>query len=82
VFFNLLKYTVLFEHIEYTRPIMDFRDTQILFTNFFDHPMIKVNIPAIKSWKIQADGKIDDFLLNKDELMVMDLESIDFKFNI
>lgn len=80
VLFNMLKYTFTLENFVEQRPILDITDTKIEFKDYFGSKMMHFSTPAIQHWKFECDGKIDEFLLNKDEKMVFNLEHVSFAF--
>lgn len=74
-------YHFIFEDVRYDIPKLDMRDTKIRFTDMFDHPMLKVNIPALKSWKIEFEMLINTWILPADSNVVFDMENLDLAFN-
>jgi len=79
--FGFLRYKMLMKNIDYKPPQLDFMNTTIIFDNEFNKQHIKVNFPAIKSWKVESDVSINCMLFPEDTRMMFDMEDIIFKFN-
>jgi len=41
-------------NIKYSQPTFDIKDIKFLLTRMYDQPMIKIDFPALKEWKISA----------------------------
>lgn len=79
--FNFLQYVVTFDNFREQRPVLDVTDTKIQFGDYFGSKVMKFSSPAIKHWKFECDGQINNFFLgNKPEKMVFNLDNIEFKF--
>ena len=74
-------YHFIFENVRYDIPNLDLYDTKFRFTNMFDHPMLKVNCPALKSWKIEFEMSANTWILPADSNVVFDMEDLDMAFN-
>jgi hypothetical protein len=79
-FFGLLKYTISWTNIVYKPPTLDIKDTELIFEQVYDHHVLKVNFPTLKSWKVTAHQNIDTIFPSKSEVGVQ-FKDFDIKFN-
>ena len=61
--FDFLTWTVNWSNIKYDVGTFDFKDIKFDLVSSFAEPMMKIDFPAFKSWKMSADQKIDTWML-------------------
>jgi hypothetical protein len=62
-FFGYWVYHITFTDFKYETPKLDVKEIQVQFTEFSGTPMIKVDFPAIESWKIEAMSHANTWIL-------------------
>ena len=53
--FDFLTWTVNWTNIKYDVGTFDFKDIKFDLVSSFAEPMMKIDFPAFKSWKMEAD---------------------------
>jgi hypothetical protein len=53
-FLKMLYWHFKWTDITYSVPDLDIQDVKILLTRGYDIPLIKIDLPVLKSWEINA----------------------------
>lgn len=61
--FGLIKYTLELSNTRFNNPQLDLQDTKFEFTTLGKTPMLKVDFPALKSWKLESHLKMNTWIL-------------------
>ena len=68
--------------ITYDVPNFDIKDIIFLMVRKFDQPMLKIDFPAVKEWKINAMEERNSWLLPQKSFVQLELNNIDVDFSM
>ena len=79
--FDFLTWTVNWKNIEYDVGEFDFQDIKFDLVSSFAEPMMKIDFPAFKEWKISADQSINTWMLPETSKVTLEFRDFDFDIN-
>ena len=79
--FDFFTWTVNWANIKYDVGTFDFTDIKFDLVSNFAEPMMKIDFPAFKSWKLEADQTIDTWMLPETSKVTLQFTDFDFDIN-
>lgn len=79
MFFKLFNWDIKWSDISYTNANLDIKDIQVKFVRPHDRQIIDFKFPALKSWKINANQKVNTWIMPSESKVELVFE--DFKFD-
>ena len=79
-FFGLWRETISFTEIKYNKPDFNIKDSVVKFEEIFGNHILKVNLPTMKKWRIEAKTHSTSFLVPDSDIYFA-FNDFDMKFN-
>lgn len=79
--FDFLTWTVEWENIVYDKGKFDFTDIKFDLVSSFAEPMMKIDFPVFKEWSMEADQKIDTWMMPESSHVKLEFHDFDFDIN-
>jgi hypothetical protein len=82
LFLDFLSYKIDWTDITYDSADLDIQDTKIHFTRGYDLSLLNVVCPAVKSWKISANQKVNTWILPSDSKVDLEFKNLEFEYQV
>lgn len=82
MFFDFLSYKVEWKNITYTAADLDIKDVKVVLSKGAGIPLIKVDFPALKKWKIEANQKINTWFWPNESKVELTFKDFDIAFKV
>lgn len=80
--FDFLTWTIEWTDIEYEMGTFDFTKIKMDLVSSFSQPMMKIDFPAFKEWKIHAVQRINTLFLPESSKVQLEFKDFDFDLNV
>lgn len=80
MFFDLLNWDIEWTNITYTNANLDIEDIQLKFVRSHDRQLIELKFPALKSWEIEANQKVNTWIMPSESHVELIFKDFSFNF--